>query len=364
MNQQKTKVLFVNGLGFGTNKNGIKHGGGTIRWRNLNFLYQIFGEDQVDCYQPTPIEWLQKIIQFGWRWLRAEAEPKNFSWKKFKQQIEQGGYEVVWFDNSFFGQTIKKTKQCFPNLKIVTHFHNVESQMKAYSLIFWLKKRACKKSEKLVGQWSDQIVVLSERDKKMLMNTLSVDISKIDIVPISLPDRLLNFDLAKFNFTSQPYLLFVGNLGYKFNLDGLSWLIEKVMSQVSIKLKIVGLNSEKYRSRLERPNVEVVGELTELKDIYLRATAVVVPIFGGGGMKVKVAEALSYGKIVLSGREGGAGYELGDEIRVCENALDWVKEIKNLESTVEKFNFNSRKLFLEKYSDDVTVQQLSSALLK
>jgi glycosyltransferase involved in cell wall biosynthesis len=70
----------------------------------------------------------------------------------------------------------------------------------------------------------------------------------------------------------------------------------------------------------------------DLADLYRRADFVVAPIFSGGGMKVKTAEALSYGKTVVGTPEALRGYEVteGREAFIRKDADGFVEAIRSL----------------------------------
>ena len=75
-----------------------------------------------------------------------------------------------------------------------------------------------------------------------------------------------------------------------------------------ILLTIVGKGFDEVVG-LVGPNIKVHGYVTNLSAFYNQADIVLNPIFSGSGMKTKVAEALYYGKPVLSTQMGLSGYD-------------------------------------------------------
>ena len=86
------------------------------------------------------------------------------------------------------------------------------------------------------------------------------------------------------------------------------------------------------------------------------ADVIAIPIFEGAGMKVKFAEALSYGKVVISTSFGAAGYDVinGASCMIADDAAGFAESIHkyrmmNAKERV-KMAETGYQLFKEKYS--------------
>ena len=73
-----------------------------------------------------------------------------------------------------------------------------------------------------------------------------------------------------------------------------------------------------------RPGVELAGYVARLEDFYDRVDLVVAPMLMGSGLKMKVAEALSFGVPVIGTRIGFEGFSPSDPAHRC----DTVAEVK------------------------------------
>jgi polysaccharide biosynthesis protein PslH len=65
--------------------------------------------------------------------------------------------------------------------------------------------------------------------------------------------------------------------------------------------------------------MQFLGFVDSVAEFYAGCTLVVAPLLSGGGVKVKVAEAMAYGKVVVTtpvGAEGIPGLD-GESICVC-----------------------------------------------
>ena len=123
---------------------------------------------------------------------------------------------------------------------------------------------------------------------------------------------------------------------------------------------------EKYKEKFEKMNskVKVLGTVDSLDEYYLNADVVIAPIFSGGGMKVKTAEALSYGKTIFGTKEAFEGYEVDyDKIGgLCNTKEEFIEKINKYikwweENNKPKFNEYSKTIFKEKYSYESSLEK-------
>ena len=105
-------------------------------------------------------------------------------------------------------------------------------------------------------------------------------------------------------------LLFVGSVSYRPNQQGLEWFIGEVLPRLrdagmDVELEIVGAPG---RSSLPAvPEVRVRGVVADLKPFYERAHATIVPVLYGSGTRLKVVEAMAYGRPVVATSIGAEG---------------------------------------------------------
>jgi hypothetical protein len=69
-------------------------------------------------------------------------------------------------------------------------------------------------------------------------------------------------------------------------------------------------------------------------------------------MKVKTAEALGYGKNIIASSNALEGYEIEgiQGILRCDSVDNFVKAINSFDTSLPRFNTESRNLFMSKYS--------------
>jgi glycosyltransferase involved in cell wall biosynthesis len=109
-------------------------------------------------------------------------------------------------------------------------------------------------------------------------------------------------------------LLFVGNFSHQPNRDAALWLAREIMpallaQQPEARLRIIGSSPPPEILALAGAAVEVVADAPSV-DPYTEAAAVVVaPVRVGGGMRMKVLQALGAGKAVVTTSRGSEGFD-------------------------------------------------------
>ncbi len=108
--------------------------------------------------------------------------------------------------------------------------------------------------------------------------------------------------------------LFVGALDYRPNAEALRWFVERVAPHLGrgrLPLQVVGRAASALPADLARhPALDVVGEVDDVGPYLGAAGIVVAPLREGGGTRLKVVEALAWGRPVVTTTKGAEGLEL------------------------------------------------------
>ena len=113
----------------------------------------------------------------------------------------------------------------------------------------------------------------------------------------------------------EDEILFVGNLGYYPNQEGLAWFCHRVLPRLrrlaarpfAVRVAGGGLPSRAARRLAAIPEVVTTGRVEEVSPLYHRARLAVVPVRAGGGTRIKVLEALAHQRPVVSTATGAEG---------------------------------------------------------
>jgi glycosyltransferase involved in cell wall biosynthesis len=160
----------------------------------------------------------------------------------------------------------------------------------------------------------DRIQVTTREDAALvadiapaLADRVAVNPFAIEVPPASDPAR------------ERPgMLLFTGNFTHPPNVDAAEYLARDVMPRIASAIPeavlfLVGNEAERYVGRLSRDGVAVVDSPESMRSHLDAAAVVLVPVRTGGGMRMKVLQALASGKAVVTSSRGARGFELGEE---------------------------------------------------
>lgn len=283
--------------------------------------------------------------------------------QKLKRIITEKKIDVLFVDNSTIG---KLSNWIFKNTKVVYFFHNVEYLYKKQELahinkidrlFYEIRAFQLYRNEKRICKKASRIIAINKRDSDCLNRLYK---RNADFIwPITFKD---NYKQHDYNLTEGKYMLFVGS-NFFGNVEGIIWFVDNCLSKCKLKLKVVGSGMDELSSRFNQENVEFIGYVPDLSQLFMDASFVVLPIISGSRMKTKTCEAFMYGKTVIGTTEAFEGYENLDSsfAIICNTADEFVNEINRLaEAQGSKMNNGARQYFLANYETSVFDSKLDS----
>ncbi len=139
--------------------------------------------------------------------------------------------------------------------------------------------------------------------------------------PLVVPNGV-DLDRYRFRETSpgNGVLLFVGDLSWPPNAEGLRWFAERIWPLVRrgaprARVEVLGRRPPAdLRRRV--PEWSFLGEGGDTRPHWERADAAIVPLLAGGGTRLKILEAGSCGVPVVSTSVGAEGLELAPDTEI------------------------------------------------
>jgi glycosyltransferase involved in cell wall biosynthesis len=112
-------------------------------------------------------------------------------------------------------------------------------------------------------------------------------------------------------------ILFVGNMTYAPNVEGVTWFVTSVLPLLSddLTIDLIGSASAPVHA-LSSDRVRVHGWVPELSAWYRQAAVVVAPIWSGSGTRIKILEAFAQERPVVSTTLGCGGIAVHDGTHV------------------------------------------------
>lgn len=129
-------------------------------------------------------------------------------------------------------------------------------------------------------------------------------------------------------------MLFVGALDYPPNADALRWWSSDIGPRLPgrlARLTAVGRAPLPELAGLE--HIDLIGEVDDVAPYLHAAAVVVVPLREGGGSRLKILEAMAFGRPVVSTSKGMEGLDLrpGEDLLVADAPADFAEAVMHLE---------------------------------
>lgn len=150
-------------------------------------------------------------------------------------------------------------------------------------------------------------------------------------------DEAASSNICKNSIVSAkcPSILFVGNFLYEPNIDAALYFSQLIFPLIlkdvpNAKLHLVGNAPPPEVSSLTlNKQIKVSGYVDSLTNFYKDADVVVCPLRIGGGVKVKVLEALNAGKAIVSTSIGAQGLNLSTypSLTVADEVADFAEKV-------------------------------------
>jgi polysaccharide biosynthesis protein PslH len=176
-----------------------------------------------------------------------------------------------------------------------------------------VEERAWRRFETEALRRVDAAVVFGEADREALRSLGAP--TPVHVIPFGLDVAPEPLDPA--GATDRATIAFAANFVHKPNVQAARRLVLDVLPRVrrerpDVEVVLVGRAPPPEVASLAGDGVEVTGEVPSVTPYLDRANLVVVPLAIGGGIRVKVIEALGAGKAVVATRLAAAGLPVRD----------------------------------------------------
>lgn len=170
--------------------------------------------------------------------------------------------------------------------------------------------------------------------------------------------------------TDTPDFFNIGSMDWIPNAEGLHWFLNKVWPEIAARhpnsrFFLAGRNMPDWMANFKANGVEIVGEVKDAREFMRQHDIMIVPLFSGSGIRIKIIEAMTAGKVVISSTIGAEGieYKNGEHLIIANSADDFVNAIdkvltdKTYRHTIEQ---NARSLMLSLHDNHILIQRLVS----
>lgn len=300
---------------------------------------------------------------------------KSYNVERFKSRdfglrliaiLQKETFDIIQLEGIYVTLYIPIIRK-FSKAKIILRAHNVEWkiwQTLALEEKSFLKKsylkilaKQLKKYEKKHLNLCDGIIAFTRDDIEVFKSMGCT--TPIEFIPFGVDRDLYIQSGTSTHADSTPALFFIGALDWMPNINGATWFLDNVWVRVNkshpeTKLHIAGRNMPDKIKKSDTPNVIIHGEVDNAIEFMRNYSIMIVPLFSGSGIRIKIIEGMALGKAIVSTTLGAQGIECvnGENILIADTAEDFAEAIKRFldnQSLINKIGDNARKLVETKY---------------
>lgn len=338
---------------------------------NKNQIIEEFGlTDAFFIKRRIPQSLFEKIIFYCLQIFLHPLTPltiSSFKTREIKKYIEQilkqKEYDFIIADGL---HCLGPLDNSFDQNKIIYRSHNVEADI-------W--KKACIDTTnpfKKMTLFYQYFLMKNFEKKALFLSHLTLPISEDDKIVFEeiIPKSKMQVIPIGMKFTKTPkketispkkQFLFLGRIDWPPNRDGLKWFLDKVypnldLSQIHLHIAGSG-NREWLKDYHHLQGITFHGYVDSIEDLYGGIDCSLIPIFYGSGTRIKVIEAYSFAKPIISTKMGalGSSLEAGKDYEECETVQEWSRALNNYNQNTHFALANNAITKLKKTYDEVEI---------
>ncbi|MDP1623992.1 MAG: glycosyltransferase family 4 protein [Bacteroidales bacterium] len=244
---------------------------------------------------------------------------QRFISEKFREQVvdtlKTYEFDIVQLETLFMCPYIDVIRE-YSKAKIVLRTHNIEH-------LIW--QRISEETKNPVKRWYlrhlsgtlrnyehnavvkvDGIVAITRGDAEYFKHLSHIQV-------IDLPFGIEPEDYTRLPpATEFPSLFSLGSMNWIPNQEGIRWFLEHVWPDVhrqfpDLKYYLAGREMPEWMHTLKSENVIVLGEVEDARAFLASKAIMIVPLFSGSGIRVKIIEGMAAGKTIISTAIGAEG---------------------------------------------------------
>ncbi len=257
--------------------------------------------------------------------------------KVLADMLRENEYDIIQMEGLYLASYLKEIREN-TKAKIVYRAHNIEHEIwnsycrntKAISEKFYLghQNKKIKNFEQEFVNRYDLLATVSKADLEKL-NSMGNEKPAI-VAPFGMyPDE---FIMAKSSSVGDSFhLQYIGALDWLPNVESLNWFIDNVWVKVKkkypgLRFSVAGRNPKgRFAKKMVRKGIDYFGEVASSRKYLSENGVVVVPLFSGSGIRVKIIEALFMKKPVIATTFAVSGIPVEDGVNILiadnENAF-------------------------------------------
>jgi polysaccharide biosynthesis protein PslH len=226
-----------------------------------------------------------------------------------------------------------------------------------------LESRKLKRLEHKIWNRATLCLATSDRDARLIR---SMTETRVEVVPNGVD--LDYFAAPQVQANARHAVVFTGAMRHQPNAEGATWYARQVHPLVKTSFPdatftIAGADPPANVQALASCSITVTGAVDDIRPWLAAAEVVAVPLWSGGGTRLKILEAFATGKPVVSTSIGAEGLDAqhGEHLLIADTPGEFAAAVGRLFNNRElsaRLATAARGLVEERYGWDAIVQRL------
>ncbi|PID95523.1 MAG: hypothetical protein CSA94_01155 [Bacteroidetes bacterium] len=261
---------------------------------------------------------------------------------KLIEILQQEHFDIIQIESIFLKDYVPIIRQ-YSKAKVVLRAPNVEyviwdrlseiekNPFKKYYLSVLAKR--LKREEIAAYHLFDAIYTVTQEDLEIIKQHCND--KPMAFIPTGI-DVTKDLDVSKVP-VEYPSIFHLGALDWFPNQKGIQWFLDHVWKVLHEKYPnlifyIAGRRPPEWLKQLNLPNVKMIGEVKDAGHFIKSKAIMIVPLFSGSGMRVKIIEAMMLQKAIVTTSIGIEGiiHEHEKNVMVADHAEDFIASIIKL----------------------------------
>lgn len=214
---------------------------------------------------------------------------------------------------------------------------------------------------------ADLTLAISQDEKLKILK--EIPSAKVEVFPV-----IYHTSSRRSSFEDSSEILFIGNFSHSPNEDAVLYFINEILPHVvnqikNIKFNIVGANMPTSIINLKSENINPLGYVDDVSELFKNSRLFVCPLRFGAGIKGKLIQSLAFGLPVVSTSIGIEGIFMrdGENCSVADDAIGFAKKVVELYFNDSMWNLYSTEgigLVEKYYSSNAHKKNIKSILEK
>lgn len=293
--------------------------------------------------------------------------------QKLRRILREQEFDIIQLETLYLTPYVPDIRE-LSKAKIVLRSHNIEHQI-------W--KRHAKNSRNPLIKWYlkhlsqelEHYELSHINDYDGILPITSVDAGfyyhhqaegRVMVHPFAMNTTSISSE----NTNRKPGSVFhLGSMDWLPNLNGINWFLDYVWPKViqenpSLHFSLAGRNMPKRLKQMKLPGLSIDGEVEDAHEYMQSKSIMVVPLFSGSGIRIKILEGMLNGNTIITTSIGAEGIDftenkhllIADSAEAFHAQLHWCA---GHPKEAEKIGQQARQLVREKYDLHQSARRLT-----